>query len=649
MASLTKKRPESWRENPKSGTAPVARTYPEIPPPSATPVVLVVPPVLNPLFPTLGAAVLAEACRGKGIGVRIQYANITFAARVGVSLSLRLASGRPYTMPGESIFWGAAFPERAADHARILAALSRLEEPTALIRTPPPLDLSELLACAAQIPDFVADTADTILASSPLVVGFSSMCQQTLASIALAGEIKRRRPDILTILGGVNAAEPMGSALLDLTNVFDFVFSGEADVAFPAFCRAWLDNRALPSRRVVSCAPITNLDDVPIPDYGDYYEQLEPLRTMDPLAADAPARLIFESSRGCWWGDKHNCTFCGLGALGGRYRAKSPDRVVHEIEVLRHRHGNRELFAADTIMAQDFPSRVLPRLAEHGAECALSYVVKSNIRETDLDAFARAGVLEIQPGIESFSTHVLRLVSKGVTALENVRLLRDALSRGIDVVWNFLSCIPGEEPEDYERMLVLFPLLHHLRPPIRWGPIRLSRNSPYHQDPGRYGISSLRPWTVYRELYGDHAEKLARHFDGHYETGLTRDPELYARLRAGLRAWADAWIADDGPPDLSIHRLEDGRVVAHDSRAAAQATYHVLSDDLMAALDLVRLPRPVTGIPKAQEAPLRKLVSVGLVAEHEGELLALPTDPHVAEAIRSRPEGPMEAAGWVSH
>ncbi|HEX7579304.1 MAG TPA: RiPP maturation radical SAM C-methyltransferase, partial [Thermoanaerobaculia bacterium] len=398
IIAVRETRPETTSAFRRDGAAPL---------PSATPVVLVVPPVINPLFPTLGAALLAPACRRQGVEARVHYANIAFARRVGVRLCLQLTAGRPYTMPGEAIFWGGAFPERAADHARVLEALARLEEPTQQIRRLPPPTIDEIRFCVEEIPGFLEETADNLLASSPRIVGISSMCQQTMASIAIARAIKRRRPDVLTVLGGVNAAEPLGSALLELTDAFDYVFSGEADEAFPAFCRAYLERGELPNQRVVRCASIGDLDSVPMPDYRDYYEQFEPLRTSDPFASRGPARLIFESSRGCWWGDKHHCAFCGFNALGGRYRSKSPDRILAEIEALRADYGIHEIFAADTIMAHDLPSTVLPRLSGQGADCSLSYVVKSNVREIDLDAFASAGVLEIQPGIESFSSHVL--------------------------------------------------------------------------------------------------------------------------------------------------------------------------------------------------------------------------------------------------
>ncbi len=586
-------------------------------------VVLVVPPVISPVIPTLGAAVLRASCARAGIPARLHYANISFAARVGFMLAQRLASAPPQTMLGEAIFWGAAFPERAAEHGRVLEALLRVEDPTAQIARLAVPTRDEVLDCVGHVPAFVEKTVERVLACRPRIVGVSSMCQQTLASIAIARAVKARAPDVVTVLGGANAAEPMGRALLDVTDAFDFVFSGEADEAFPAFCRAIACGER-PADRVIECEPARDLDAVATPDYDDYYEELEALRRADRHAAEAPVWLVFESSRGCWWADAHNCSFCGFNAPGARFRARSPDRIIAEIDALTARYSPEHMFAADTIMARDLPSSVLARLAERPVRVSLSYEVKSNLREADLDACARAGVVEIQPGIESLSTHVLTLMSKGVTALENVRLLRDARAFGIDVVWNFLTAIPGETRDDYERMLAIVPLLEHLRPPTRWGPIRISRYSPYFRTPGRYGIDALRPWTAYCEFYGEHADRLAHHFFGAYETEYTRSPDLQGRLAAIVRHWADAWMQPAGPPALTIRRFPDGRSRVEDTRTVGPARSYVIDEETAVALERVCRPIAIEAVTEAERAVLQRLAAVGLVVCYEGQFLALP-------------------------
>ena len=40
--------------------------------------------------------------------------------------------------------------------------------------------------------------------------------------------------------------------------------------------------------------------------------------------------LYLEGSRGCWWGQKHPCSFCGLNGRKNVYRYKSAGRLYEE-------------------------------------------------------------------------------------------------------------------------------------------------------------------------------------------------------------------------------------------------------------------------------------------------------------------------------
>jgi len=52
------------------------------------------------------------------------------------------------------------------------------------------------------------------------------------------------------------------------------------------------------------------------------------------------------------------------------------------------------------------------------------YEVKANLTRVQVSALRAAGVTRIQPGIESLSDHVLKLIGKGTCGLRNVQLLK---------------------------------------------------------------------------------------------------------------------------------------------------------------------------------------------------------------------------------
>ena len=84
---------------------------------------------------------------------------------------------------------------------------------------------------------------------------------------------------------------------------------------------------------------------------------------------------------------------------------------------------------------------------------------RPTLTREQLRSLVSSGVRRLEVGIESLSTPVLTLMRKGTTALRCVQLLKWARESGLDVVWNFLWGLPGEQPEEYERMAALVPLI----------------------------------------------------------------------------------------------------------------------------------------------------------------------------------------------
>ena len=80
------------------------------------------------------------------------------------------------------------------------------------------------------------------------------------------------------------------------------------------------------------------MDEIPTPRFDEYFERLA--KTVFASEVMREVRLPYETSRGCWWGAKSHCTFCGLNGTTMAFRSKSGDRVVGELTALaRPRRG----------------------------------------------------------------------------------------------------------------------------------------------------------------------------------------------------------------------------------------------------------------------------------------------------------------------
>jgi ribosomal peptide maturation radical SAM protein 1 len=156
----------------------------------------------------------------------------------------------------------------------------------------------------------------------------------------------------------------------------------------------------------------------------------------------------------------------------------------------------------DNILDMKYFKTLIPALAQkNDGRYDLFYEVKANLRQEQVAMLKMAGINTIQPGIESLSDNVLKLMRKGVKAIQNIQLLKWCEEYGIKAEWNILWGFPGEQPADYEKMAGILPLIVHFKPPHGASPIRLDRFSPNFITPEALGFKDIAPYPSYAFIY----------------------------------------------------------------------------------------------------------------------------------------------------
>jgi ribosomal peptide maturation radical SAM protein 1 len=498
--------------------------------------------------PSLGLSLLKAALVEAGHGCTIRYANLEFATLIGHEIYQTLAERVPEPLLlGDLVFAPAVDPASGRFAALREAGPLFLADGAPLGRAPEWLwermpELQRQAAafaekCAAEIADADCD-----------IVGFSCMFQ-TLPSLAVARELKARAPDKWIVFGGSHCEGEMGLGLHESYPWIDFVCRGEGERLLvdlvgelasdaPAFAAlpglVWREDGATRAGGEHS-ERLDDLDRLPRPAYDDWMHQL---RRAAPTLTPDDLELPLEASRGCWYGQKHHCTFCGLNGRSLTFRSKSPGRVLDELRDL-DRHGIRFIYGVDLILDHRYFETLLPTLAREPFlhEHTIFFETKSNLTRAQVEALAAAHIRLIQPGIESLSTPVLALMRKGVTAYQNLRLLKWAAEYGIGVFWTLLYGFPGETEEDYREMAALLPAVTHLMPPQGGYKVRVDRFSPLHFDAEALGVGRTRPVAAYGMIHHvapEMLERLAYHFEP------VADARSFAYMQPvadGLRAW----------------------------------------------------------------------------------------------------------------
>lgn len=458
---------------------------------------------------------------------------------------------------------------------------------------------------------FAARCLERVEAERCDLVGFTTSFNQLLPSLWLARLIKARWPATRIVFGGASCSTPMGERIAEYYSDVDLVVSGFGEQAILDFASGSI----APETRFVHDDRTVPLDTLPIPDYDPFVHEWREFA----VSSDDSARLTFESSRGCWWGVKHHCKFCGLNQLEMAFNAKSSARVVEEIRTLWDRH-QLGLFATDTILARQHLKDALPDLAACADKPELFYEVKPNMTRREVELLRAANVTSIQPGIESLSSRLLQLLDKGVRTIQNIALLKWCRELGITPTWNLLYGIPGENSDDYFVQIGLIDRIPHFTPPEGAHRIQIDRFSPYFTSFREFGWTGVEPLREYRLLHDgmtdDAIFDVAYHFDG---VGAPFTVASYdVQLRAAVDRWKSRHQAGDGlyrDPVDGILSVQGGAVsvIAGDDRIDAV---------IACTREIASVDRVVTET-RADEELLAALEDLGVLLREGNQLINL--------------------------
>jgi ribosomal peptide maturation radical SAM protein 1 len=602
---------------------------------------------VNPPFaalsaPTFALTQLQELLRAKfdkeQVEVSVHYLNIDFAQYIGYELYNFIAGSIDALNSGigEWMFRRVAFPD-VADNTEQYAR--RYEHH--LRRADGKSWLPQILEKREGLEELL----DSLVARHQLeranIVGFTSMFAQNMASFAMARKVKARSADVLTIMGGANCESPMGEEIARRVDAVDYVFSGPALINFPQFIEHYINGEiskcdeldgvfpnvrrsvapavAAPAQSAISAAALRILSqDAPAVatvkrsaigrDLDINYKiDLDYSQFLDTLTAAFPKQafpfLFFETSRGCWWGAKAHCTFCGLNSQSMAYRAMNPELAIEQFRSL-FKYADRvlELQCVDNIMPKEYVKDVLPFL-DTPPSMHIFYEVKADLTEEEIKELARARVTNIQPGIEALATSTLKLMKKGTSAHQNIQFLKHCANYGLDPSWNLLIGFPGEREEVYRKYVADLPSLVHLPPPSGVFPVRFDRYSPYFMRADEYGLK-LQPLEFYEMVYPFPPEsifQLAYFFsDENVFAEYAIDAGMWiGQLRERVNAWRERWpvTKTSEPPVLRFESADstvivDTRsksMVRHDVGAAGRVVIESLSSKPRRTEDVARL------------------------------------------------------------
>lgn len=278
------------------------------------------------------------------------------------------------------------------------------------------------------------------------IFGISILYQDAAREILdFSTNLKKLRPDVHVTIGGIYPTFAY-EEILTLYPAIDTVVLGEGEATIFELATALIGSSDYTSIKGIayrdgdkivktSMRPsIDDLDEIPFPE-RDTLEQVLKIHNFASML----------TSRGCYG----RCSFCCVvpfySQFGDRYRLRSAENVLEEIEDLYYNYNVRNIvfndanFIGGSVRAKERAKVIAEEIIKRNLD--LEFRFQCRVNDVDEELFKllkRAGLSRVYLGIESGSQAVLDRFKKDATVEQNMNALKILAKLDIDVSMGFI-------------------------------------------------------------------------------------------------------------------------------------------------------------------------------------------------------------------
>lgn len=295
----------------------------------------------------------------------------------------------------------------------------------------------------------------------PDVVGFSIWTNNRVTSFKLIRILKKIRPDVKIITGGVHCSTLYEQILNNYPVDAVCIGEGEStinqlvenisnkgklqDIKSIAFIK---DGRVI---KTADAPPIFDLDSLPFPKHESF------------LTPESKIAYI-STSRGC----VGRCIFCSAAAYWCSWRQRSAKNIIEEIMYIKNRFPNIEhIFFTDDAFTLD-NKRVMDlcqKLIENKFKITWNCATRVHpISLEMLKYMQKAGCTSISLGIESGSEKILKSIKKNITKEQIIKAFELAKQAKLEVYAFMIVGLPSESDETINETIELLKKIDHAVP-----------------------------------------------------------------------------------------------------------------------------------------------------------------------------------------
>ncbi len=340
------------------------------------------------------------------------------------------------------------------------------------------------------------------------LIGFTVHPEQLMASLLFAKWIKEKYADKIIVLGGPLAWAEQGKSIIKCFPQIDCCIDGEGELAL-IYLLKHINKIAKNWHKIPgaiyrygdllqhnSRLYLKNLANLPIPDYDQYFNQIKANQKLSKLVNPY---ITVESSRGC----NNNCFFCPNNNMWDNYRVRPAQEVANQIKALAKKYETNVFQFVDQVVRTKGWKELFNSIIKHNIDYELFYEIRANTSKDQLKLMKKAGVKEIQIGIETFSSNLLKKMNKETRVIDNIQAMKFCEEINIFHISNLIIDYPTETKLDIEETISNITYAYSYRPPSFLAPFMLVKGTEIYKNYKKYNISKISDSLPLRKLLPD--------------------------------------------------------------------------------------------------------------------------------------------------
>jgi anaerobic magnesium-protoporphyrin IX monomethyl ester cyclase len=296
----------------------------------------------------------------------------------------------------------------------------------------------------------------------PDIIGITATTPSFRNAALVAVALRKVFPQAVFICGGAHPTVCAQDCLNE--DLFDFLVLGEGEETFLELINYIQDKqqyvleniRGIAFKRgaeiMITAAreKIKDLDALPFParhllrHLSDYHPTPASYRKL-PVA-------VMMTSRGC----PSRCVFCDRSVFGDKFRSRSVENVMAEVEEVTRKHKAREVRFFDDTFTQDadFVEEICAAMRKLRPRVPWTCLTKvSAVNFEMLKLMRGSGCWQVLFGLESGDDYILSKLGKDNTVAQNKRVVLWAKQAGLSVRADFLVGSPWETKASFKKTL----------------------------------------------------------------------------------------------------------------------------------------------------------------------------------------------------